>query len=515
MRAGWTTLASCAAGIAAVAFGVGCDRWDPKWKPKNDGLDPDIIRMLNEKDPSLPARRDEPERPPATFRVHAKSRFVWIRPKPKDGEEWLGYLTLGQTLPVRGDRSGFVPGSGSACETWVPVEPRGWVCLGRDATLDGNDETYRRLATYTARTDSAWPFDYARSLEAPRYRTLPSPADQKRREGSHLARLERAKQAKSAAEILAFDKNLAKADLALTGEAAPAALLEPFTVLGGDEDVQLGSTVAYADAFDHEGRAFVLTADHAIVPLSRLERFPRSDFRGVELGDALTLPGVFFRRGERPRYAQKADGSVIKSDGTLAPRGFAELSGREVEQAGRRYLETKTPGLWVDAADVVVLRRNEKKPSKLPADGRGTWVEVSTIGGWLVAYERDRPVFATLISAGRGDMRPDNTMIEASSTPNGTFAIQSKLRSANMRSENRPGRVHAEVMFTQVFDGAFALHGAYWHDDFGDRKSAGCVNLSPIDAKWLFDWSEPRVPEGWHAMTSRAGDGATVVVVHP
>ena len=54
----------------------------------------------------------------------------------------------------------------------------------------------------------------------------------------------------------------------------------------------------------------------------------------------------------------------------------------------------------------------------------------------------------------------------------------------------------------------FALHAAYWHDRFGEPKSGGCVNLSVRDAKWLFDWTEPRVPETWHSVRSGDARGA-------
>jgi lipoprotein-anchoring transpeptidase ErfK/SrfK len=44
-----------------------------------------------------------------------------------------------------------------------------------------------------------------------------------------------------------------------------------------------------------------------------------------------------------------------------------------------------------------------------------------------------------------------------------------------------------------------ALHGAYWHDNFGYRMSAGCVNLRPKDAKWLYRWTTPMMEPGeWH-----------------
>jgi hypothetical protein len=48
-----------------------------------------------------------------------------------------------------------------------------------------------------------------------------------------------------------------------------------------------------------------------------------------------------------------------------------------------------------------------------------------------------------------------------------------------------------------------AVHGAYWHSEWGNRRSHGCVNLAPKDAKWLYDWTAPHVPDGW---TSRRAD---------
>jgi hypothetical protein len=54
----------------------------------------------------------------------------------------------------------------------------------------------------------------------------------------------------------------------------------------------------------------------------------------------------------------------------------------------------------------------------------------------------------------------------------------------------------------------FALHTAYWHDRFGNTRSHGCVNLSPIDARTLYFWSDPQVPMGWsmaHGVFERPG----------
>ena len=67
--------------------------------------------------------------------------------------------------------------------------------------------------------------------------------------------------------------------------------------------------------------------------------------------------------------------------------------------------------------------------------------------------------------------------------------------------------------FVQYFTQGYALHAAYWHDDFGRARSHGCVNLAPVDAAWLFGWPTPTVPEGWHAAMSLRG--GTIVYIHP
>ena len=44
------------------------------------------------------------------------------------------------------------------------------------------------------------------------------------------------------------------------------------------------------------------------------------------------------------------------------------------------------------------------------------------------------------------------------------------------------------VPHVQYFYGDFAIHGAYWHDNFGTPVSHGCVNVTPADAEWLYNW---------------------------
>jgi hypothetical protein len=66
----------------------------------------------------------------------------------------------------------------------------------------------------------------------------------------------------------------------------------------------------------------------------------------------------------------------------------------------------------------------------------------------------------------------------------------------------------ATVPWTQYFSNDLALHTSYWHDGFGTARSHGCVNLAPIDSRFLYFWSEPAVPPGWsmaHGHEQRPG----------
>jgi lipoprotein-anchoring transpeptidase ErfK/SrfK len=65
-----------------------------------------------------------------------------------------------------------------------------------------------------------------------------------------------------------------------------------------------------------------------------------------------------------------------------------------------------------------------------------------------------------------------------------------------------------DVPWVQYFVGGYALHAAYWHDDFGQPRSHGCINLSPRDARTLFNRTAPAIPVGWHGVVSGRGGAA-------
>lgn len=521
--------------LAALLCAAGC-REPAKKKPRDaaPSLEPGArrhvpIRRIRAKDGGETARassapRTKKARDPNAARVYSKARFTWIRRRPDVSSEWLGYLTLGGSVELRSERVRASTHSG--CNQWVAVEPAGYVCVGESATLDPKDRDYVHLAAHGPDVESPWPYGYARSLGAPRYRGVPTARDERAREGDVDLLRKRIDQARLVAtedDVRAIDPRLVGVELAMTGAQPPAPFMPPPSVLESDADVEFGSTIAYPYEFDLRGRAWLLTWDHGAVPQTRVKKYPRSEFHGVELqadpaGDAGPAPGgvliAFTQKKPAYRYTLDGAGQLIQGR-ALAPQSPVELADAQpIERGGRHLRETAEANAYVAEDEIVLVAPRGQPPSRLSRSGRRTWVEVSTVGGWLVAFEGTEPVYATLISAGRARMLDDTRMAPTSSTPTGTYGVLTKLRTATMRSDARPDNVHAEVMYTQVFHEGYALHGAYWHDAWGDRKSAGCVNLSPIDSKWLFDWSEPEIPDGWHARHTQPGDAVTAVVVH-
>ena len=129
----------------------------------------------------------------------------------------------------------------------------------------------------------------------------------------------------------------------------------------------------------------------------------------------------------------------------------------------------------------------------------------------MVAYVGRRAVYVTLVSTGRGGLGDPET---TQATVRGSFMIHHKDVTSTMDGEDDSAAdsyALRDVPFVQYFHKGFALHGTYWHDEFGRLRSHGCVNLAPIDAAWLFEWTDPVVPPDWHGVINK--ERGTVVIV--
>ena len=108
------------------------------------------------------------------------------------------------------------------------------------------------------------------------------------------------------------------------------------------------------------------------------------------------------------------------------------------------------------------------------------WISIDLYEQNIIAYEGNTPVFTTLVSTG----------LPRWPTYEGLFRVYYR----NPREYMSWGEVGddfyslEEVPWTMYFDEGRAIHGAYWHDGLGYRRSHGCVNLSITDSKWMYDW---------------------------
>lgn len=135
-------------------------------------------------------------------------------------------------------------------------------------------------------------------------------------------------------------------------------------------------------------------------------------------------------------------------------------------------------GMWLQQIRVAKFKPIQR-PTGVNADE--LWVAIDLYEQTAIAYEGDRPVFATLISSG----------LPQWSTNEGLFQIYIRATSTPMSgASGQPDFYFIEnVPWVMYFDNDIALHGTYWHNRFGYRQSHGCVNLSIMDSWWLYQWS--------------------------
>jgi len=111
-----------------------------------------------------------------------------------------------------------------------------------------------------------------------------------------------------------------------------------------------------------------------------------------------------------------------------------------------------------------------------PSTGGQKWIEVILSQQRLIAHEGDRIIMNTLVSTGKS----------GTPTPVGTYYIYSKLRSTTMAG---PGYYLPNVPYTMYFYRGYAIHGTYWHNNFGHPMSHGCVNMRTSDAAVIYGWA--------------------------
>lgn len=423
-------------------------------------------------------------------RYYAKNRHVWIYPEPNIALQWIGFLWTGGSVRLKSTRPIYGP---VGCSFYYAILPWGYICSdGNRGTLDPNDSLYRQLLRYSARTDSPWPHRYGRASALTRYFSFPAAPRR-------------------------ADAGANEPESLLDFHALSPSVHESHTTLIDR------STVAYTAELHQNGQDWLLTSDYALIEKTKVTPYPNSQFRGVHLTDKVSLPLAFFRGSDRARYAMPSPGHFEPAGKPYARLSWVKLTGHKQRTDDQDWLETNDGG-WVKASDAAVPTPSavtpwgatvgDEKPAPSTPKGRATWIEVSIVGGWLIAYEGARPIFATLISPGSGGMpRKGQAPIDTFSTPLGRFQINGKFISSTMIGPT--GLIHSEVPYAQNFADLYAIHTAYWHDNWGYPMSGGCINVSPIDGYFLFHWTEPAIPDGWYGVRwLPTREPSTTVIIH-
>jgi hypothetical protein len=466
-----------------------------------------------------------------------------VYPKPEYSKRMLGYIRLGGKVPVEG--KAVRDESGKCAAGWYHLVDGGYVC-GKYATLDVNSAQVK-LGITAPNLEDLLPYKYAYNTAhgTPLYRSVPSKEEMLKYEPY----LEAAKKAKRKAEK---EKEKDKSDepeatsvpsdapadhkpdaLDLLDAGAPADADEEkkpwwqqtfekgkgphvkLEDLSQDSDSTLakrmvkGFFVAIDKTFGWNNRAWYKTTAGLVAPADRMYIVKAHQTQGMEFPAGAKQIGFVLAK-QASKFEIDAEQKSVKVTGSITRFTPVPLTGTTNTVKGTVYRQT-TEGWWLKGADCTYT-----DPGARPADlgPNEKWIDVNLTRKTLVAFEGEKPYYAALVSPGKKSKNKEHDH----ATVQGTFRIREKHIAVTMDGD---GRVSSDlpysiedVPYVQYFEGSYALHAAFWHNNFGHEMSHGCVNLSPLDAKKIFYFTEPRLPRGWHAAWSTPDRRGTLVVVH-
>ncbi len=448
----------------------------------------------------------------------------------------MGELRVG--APVARSKDAY---SKEECDGgWYAVRPRGFVCAGPAVAL-------APLAGAPAAPDlaRALPYRYARARteNVPVYARAPSPAEQLAAEPDLKKVLSRGDDKDpigAAANDVPLDPRglptgppvlLAGGDGIEAGKrtvasyfvfhgdtvapaVAPAAgsgtAAAPDAVKAGG--LRKGSGVAITGSLELESlsglRRFAVTADGHLVPVDRLRPALGTAWHGIDL-DKVGLPVAFVHKLGVHTFSF-AKSKAVKHDDEVERRAAVPLTGKFRTVDGVRYEETRE-GQWMRSQDLVVIVKRHKYPDFVK--GGQKWIDVSIASQTLTAYEGVKPVYATLVSTGRDQLKDPAV---SASTPRGSFRVVGRhvTRAIDPREVGGTFDV-TDAPWVLQLDGGFALTGMYWGDGVGEAGTFHDVALTPVDAHRLWAWagSSELLPEGWQGVYG--DDDGVMVSVRP
>jgi hypothetical protein len=250
--------------------------------------------------------------------------------------------------------------------------------------------------------------------------------------------------------------------------------LEIFDAPGGSLVSTTGPGFSYVTVWQFQGEWAQIDANQWVHSSLLTTDVLVSRFAGVLLPDEpLPYPMAWTLRHLRPALTpggeESSQNPFLYRYTTVSLYTYVEVEGKRWYQIGKDQ--------WVHQFDVAKITPIER-PKDVDTD---KWVGIDLYEQTLIAYEGETPVFSTLVASG----------LKQWPTNEGLFHVYLRYDRTPMSGAYQQPDFYflQEVPWTQYFDGDIALHGTYWHDGFGYRQSHGCVNMSIIDAKWVYDWA--------------------------
>ena len=148
--------------------------------------------------------------------------------------------------------------------------------------------------------------------------------------------------------------------------------------------------------------------------------------------------------------------------------------------------------LWVDARAFRPITNDDLAPIRPEVLSKR--IEVDVTHQTLSCFEGNAEVYYCRVSTGaKFDMY--GNPVDKWATPVGLHRITRKYISLQMSGGTTgAGYDLPGIAWTSIFaTGGVAIHSTFWHNNYGDPVSHGCVNASPDDAKWIFRWTTPNV----------------------
>jgi lipoprotein-anchoring transpeptidase ErfK/SrfK len=247
--------------------------------------------------------------------------------------------------------------------------------------------------------------------------------------------------------------------------------------------------VSYVDRVD-QGGVYYLMPNGGWIPGKGARVGEISNFQGLEFS---ATPRYSFGWAFELIPVMSAPGyNTAKTGKEIRPFETVNIYSTQTVETEEWYLIG--PDQWLEGRKVARVIINTTPPQGASTN---RWIDVDLAEQTLAVYENNQLIFATVIASGS----------EPFWTRPGIFQIFQKKDTETMRNNDLTDFYYLDnVPWTMYFDGARALHGAYWRTRFGYPQSHGCVNLSVGDSHWVFNWA---VEGDWVYIHDRTGKTPT------